>query len=701
MTPSSASGQAALLALLLEQDADAANVPAAFGDQADQADARHDGEAPLSFSQQRLWFLLQYEPGSTAYNQTRAFVLRGALDSDALDCALRAVVARHPALRTRFVADAGTPGALPRQVVEPAPAFALAKAPLAVGPDALQGCIDAEAARPFDLGQAPLLRATLLTRAPDDHVLLLSLHHIVSDGVSNAIIARDLASAYARALSGDDVQLPAPAGSFATHARQQRDSLAGGTLDVQRDWWQRMLGRHVPSLQLPTDRPHGAQETRVARRVAATLPAPLANALRGFCTAQRSTPFAVLLAAWQALLSRLAGQDDFAVGVPHAGRDDGRYDDVVGFFANTHVYRARTAPGITGRKLCEAVRADALGALHHAALPFEVLLDGMQLPRDAGRSPLFQVMFNLRTANGPAALVLPGLRTETVEARETGAKFDLILDVDIDTTQGADGIRLYLEYDTVLFDAATAQRMLRHYVTQLTGLLSHPDLPLTATPLLDAEDLAALAHQQTAGRPLRRMATPEPAHRQIQRHAEQRPDAVALRFAGTTVSYGELERRANRLAHRLVSLGVGPEVRVGIAVERSPEMIVGLLAILKAGGAYVPFDPAYPAERLAFLFADSGIAALLTQESLRDLLPAREGLPVLMLDAGEHKNSQAWPDTAPDIDVRADHLAYVIYTSGSTGRPKGAQLQHGNLSRLLAATQHWFGFGTDDVWPCS
>ncbi|MBB2917404.1 non-ribosomal peptide synthetase [Cupriavidus alkaliphilus] len=674
--------QAALLALLLEQDAEPAAAPASPAPAA----------APLSFSQQRLWFLLQYEPGSTAYNQTRAFVLRGALERRALQAALRAVIARHPALRTRFIADDAAPGSLPRQVVESAPSFALAEATLAAGPDALQACLDAEAARPFDLGHAPLLRATLLTRGHDDHVLLLSLHHIASDAVSNAVIARDLGTAYAQVLADDgEIALPAPATTFGVHASRQRERLASGDLDAQRAWWQRQLGNHVPALQLPTDRPYGNAATRVARRIDAALDLPRLGALRRFCASQRCTPFVALLAAWQALLSRYAGQDDFAVGVPHAGRDGDGLDDVVGFFANTHVYRSRTAPGITGRALCEQLRADALGALSHAELPFEVLLDGMQVPRDAGRSPLFQVMFNLRTATAPAAPALPGLQVQAVEARQTGAKFDLILDAE----DRGDSLALSLEYDCALFDAATAQRMLRHYLAQLGGLLRQPELPLAATPLLGDDDAATLAHQHAAGQPARHVAA-EPAHRRIQRHAEQQPQAIALRHGDTTLTYGELERRANRLAHRLIALGVGPEVRVGIAMERSPEMVVGLLAILKAGGAYVPFDPAYPAERLAYLFEDSGIAALLTQPALRGLLPQRDGLPVLEPDAQDHGG--ACPEYAPAVEVRPEHLAYVIYTSGSTGRPKGAQLQHGNLSRLLAATQHWFGFGPADVW---
>ncbi|RZT39145.1 non-ribosomal peptide synthetase [Cupriavidus agavae] len=694
MTPSPSAEQAALLALLLEQDADA---PPASGTASPAGDDVHD--APLSFSQQRLWFLLQYEPGSTAYNQTRAFVLRGALDRTVLAAALRAVVARHPALRTRFVANAATPGALPRQVVEAAPVFALAEAALAPGIEALHARIDAEAARPFDLAEAPMLRATLLTRGADDHVLLLSLHHIVSDAVSNAVIARDLSTAYGQALAGDTAQLPAPAGSFAAHARRQHERLASGALDAQRDWWRRLLGSHVPALQLPTDRPHGAQPERTARRVDAPLPATLANALRAFCTAQRCTPFVALLAAWQAVLGRYAGQDDFAVGVPHAGRDGHGLDDVVGFFANTHVYRSRVTPGMTGRRLCEALRADALGALGHADLPFEVLLDGMQVPRDAGRTPLFQVMFNLRTvanAAAPATLTLPGLRIEAIEARETGAKFDLILDVE----HAPDATTLHLEYDCSLYDDGTAQRLLRHYVAQLAGMLRDPDLPITAAPLLDpadADDATALARQHVAGVPLQRVASPEPAHHQIARHAAHRPDAIALRHGEAVMTYGELDRRANRLAHRLIALGVRPEGRVGIALERSPAMIVAMLAILKAGGAYVPFDPAYPAERLAYLFDDSGIAALLTQASLRHLLPERDGLPVLLPDS-DYPANDAWPDSAPAVTVGPNNLAYVIYTSGSTGRPKGAQLEHGNLSRLLAATQHWFGFGASDVW---
>ncbi|WP_020206422.1 amino acid adenylation domain-containing protein, partial [Cupriavidus sp. WS] len=694
---------AALLALLLEDEAEQAAAGNDSGNDSGDGGALPAPMSPMSFSQQRLWFLLQYEPGSTAYNQTRAFRLHGRLDRAALAAALRAVVDRHPALRTRFAAD-GAPGQPPRQVVESAPPFALGHEPLAAGEAALRARIDAEAARAFDLCRAPLLRATLLARADDEHVLLLSLHHIVSDAVSNAVIARDLATAYAQAASGAEVQLPPPAATFAAHARRQHEQLDSGALDAQRAWWQASLGSHVPALQLPVDRPHGAPAAQhLARRVDMALPPALAGAVRAFCVARRCTPFVVMLAAWQALLARHAGQHDFAIGVPHAGRGEPGLDDVVGFFANTHVYRSRTGPGVSAGALCERVRADALGALANAELPFEVLLDSMQVPRDAGRSPLFQVMFNLRA--GAQAFALPGLRTEAIEARETGAKFDLILDVETHagTHAGthADSIHISLEYDSALFDAATAQRLARHYVAQLDGMLRHPELPLTATPLLDADghadDRAALAMQHATGQPRRRFAGLAPAHRLIQRQAEARPDAVALRHGDATISYGELERRANRLAHRLIALGVGPEVRVGIAAERSPEMIVGLLAILKAGGAYVPFDPAYPAERLAYLFDDSGIAALLAQPALQDLLPRRAGLPVVLLDAAEAERAD-WPEHAPDVPVRPDHLAYVIYTSGSTGRPKGAQLQHGNLSRLLAATQDWFGFGQDDVW---
>ncbi|MGY8527505.1 amino acid adenylation domain-containing protein, partial [Paracidovorax citrulli] len=700
MTSSSSSAHdAALLALLLEQDADQDGA-LAFAD-ADPG----CGDAPLSFSQQRLWFLLQYEPDSTAYNQTRAFVLRGSLDRQALEAAFRGVIARHPALRTRFVgggdAVSGAGDGLPRQSVDAEAAFELSHAVLAHGEAPLRARIDEEAARPFDLSRAPLLRATLLERAEDDHVLLLSLHHIVSDAVSNAIIARDLARAYAQALAGEAVRLPAPRASFAGHARRQRDRMDSGALDSQRAWWRQQLGSHVPALQLPTDTPvERATGRQIARRVGTTLPAALSSRLRGFCAAQRCTPFVVLLAAWQALLSRYSGQSDFAIGVPHGGRDDASLEEVVGFFANTHVYPARTVAGITARSLCEKVRADTLGALANAELPFEALLDSMQVPRDAGRSPLFQVMFNWRASAEGAQLAFAGLHAEAVDASATGAKFDLIFDVQAH----ADAVRIELEYDCSLFQQRTAQRMLRHYLVQLAAMLEAPDLPWTATPLLsgrdavppDADDHAALTLQQRAGQPQRCEAGSEPVHRQIERQAAQRPDAIALRCGEVTVTYDELDRRANGLAHRLAALGVGPEVRVGIAVERSPEMIVGLLAILKAGGAYVPFDPAYPAERLAYLFEDSGIAVLLTQPALRHLLPERDGLPVLLLDDGA--DNALVLDHPPAVDVRAGHLAYVIYTSGSTGRPKGAQLQHGNLSRLLAATQRWFGFGADDVW---
>ncbi|MFC6632695.1 non-ribosomal peptide synthetase [Microbulbifer taiwanensis] len=644
----------------------------------------------LSFSQEQLWFLQRLEPELTAYNLPRVFRLRGALDSDALERAFAAVIERHGVLRTRFFERDG----VPLQQLETTAPFALETLDLShCAADErrtrLDAAVEQVVSRVFDLGRAPALAARLIKLGDREHVLALCLHHIVSDAWSNPILARDLGQAYRRALdsSGAVHFDPLPL-QYADCALWQRARAEAGELERHIDYWNGYLGEEVAPLALPLDFPRPLEQRFDGAAVPVELPPSLAAALLEFCRAERCTPFVVLLAAWQALLARYTGQGDFAVGVPSAGRQREEMQDLMGFFVTTQVYRARLPAGMTLRQLCRQVRGDAIAALNHGEVPLDTLLANRKDRREPGRSPLFQVLFSAQMADGAATLDLRGLAAEALPLPHTSAKYELSLDLNI----GADGVRGQLEYATHLFSEATAQRLAGYYRRLLEALAADADQPLDRQELPGAGERTQLRQWGAAGAQF-----PEamPVQRQIERRARENPDAVALVFGEETLTYGQLNRRANRLAHHLISLGVKPEVKVGLAVERSFEMLVGLLAILKAGGAYVPLDPDYPPERLAYTIGDSGIELLLTQSHLRERLPLQEGLQLLELDT---LSLQSGPDSNPDIEVRGDNLAYVIYTSGSTGRPKGAQLCHRNIARLLSATDHWFHFGSGDVW---
>ncbi|WP_260396971.1 non-ribosomal peptide synthetase [Variovorax sp. KBW07] len=649
------------------------------------------GEAvAMSFAQQQLWFLQNLEPRLTAYNLPRVFRLTGPLNDDALERAFQALVERHAVLRTRFFSR---DGAAMQQVQDHAP-FQIERVDLrAEAPASREARLDDAVRRTvshvFDLGVAPVLVARLVRLGEQEHVLAICLHHIASDAWSNPILARDLAEAYGAALRAPGaVRLPALPLQYADYAQWQRDREAGGGMQRDLDHWNAHLGTEVPALDLPTDH---ARPERLGFEGAVThfdLDGPLCEALLKLCRAERSTPFVVLFAAWQVLLARYSGQYDFAVGVPSAGRHREELHGLMGFFVTTQVFRARLTPRMPLRDVCRQVRADVLAALAHADLPFDVLLASRNDRREAGRSPLFQVMFGLQMDDGSRGPTFEGLDVEPVMAPHRSAKFELSLDVTI-----ADGrVAGRLEYNTALYDSETIERLSRAYVEVLRQMAADIECPSGNFTLSDASDLRRLAQWEGGARQRHDV---EPIHRLFERQAAARPGAAALGFEGRTLDYVELNARANRLAHHLVRCGVKPETRVGIAVERSAEMVVGLLAILKAGGAYVPLDPDYPRDRLAYMVEDSGIALLLTQSFVQEKIPVGESLRVLALDTLDLSGE---PAHDPGVGVDPGSLAYVIYTSGSTGRPKGAQLSHRNVTRLLAATDGWFGFGPDDVW---
>jgi amino acid adenylation domain-containing protein len=658
------------------------------------------GELPLSFAQERLWFLDRLEPESAFYNIPAVLRLEGELHPGALEEALREVARRHEALRTVFPAtDEG-----PVQRIAPEPDFALDRLDLSGAPPRSPGLpgdierrIAEETARPFDLARGPLLRALLIRLGERDHVLVLTVHHIVSDGWSLGVLVREGAALYQAALDGRPSPLPEPPVQYADFAVWQRERLQGERLEAQLAWWRRELAGAPARLELPTDRPRPAVQSHRGAAEPFDIPAVLAAALGERGRERGATLFMVLLAAFETLLHRYSGQDDVLVGSPTAGRVRPELEGLVGLFVNMLVLRARFGgaepdagpEGLPFAALLDRVRAAALGAFAHQEVPFERLVEALEVERSLGHNPLFQVSFALQ--NAPfTALELPGLRLLPLDAGAGTAKFDLGLTL----AEEADG-RLVgsFEHATDLFDAATVRRLAGHFRVLLAAVAADPERRIGELPLLSAAEGRQIVvdWNRTAS------AYPREAclHELFAAQAARTPQRIALRHDRGETSYAELDARAGRLAAALRAAGVGPEVRVGLCLERSPEAIVAILGILKAGGAYVPLDPAYPAERLALLVADAAAPVLLTREALRARLP-ETGARVLLLEELLAAESGA-PYATPAGAMSADNLAYVMYTSGSTGRPKGVAVTHRNVVRLVRNT-NYADLGADQVF---
>ncbi len=652
--------------------------------------AQRAGRLALSHAQMRQWFLWQLDPQSTAYHISGALKLAGHLDAEALRACFDTLVQRHASLRTVFRADAQ---GLAEQIVQPVGRMDVSMLDLAaLGSDTERDArSEQEALRvghtPFDLGAGPLLRVGLIRLAAAQHMLVVVMHHIVSDGWSMQVLVDEFVALYRARVQGTAASLPALPIEYADYAAWQRDWLEAGERGRQLSYWTQQLGTDQPVLQLPTDHARKADGRYSAVRHGFDLPADLVRKLHKRLQAQGATLFMGLLAGFQVLLNRCTGEPDVRVGVPIANRHRAETAGVIGFFVNTQVLRNVLDRRETLSQVLARAKEAALGAQAHQDLPFEQLVEALQPERVLGANPLFQVMFAHQRGDMEALRSLPGLTLTECDLGAQAAQFELTLE----TTEHADGrVHANLRYASELFAPQTMARMASHYLAVLNALAEHPEQTVGDVALLGEEERAQLsswgARRQAA-------EASEPIHRLIERQVSAQPGAAALSFDGQTLSYGELNARANRLAHRLIALGVKPETQVGIAVERSIEMVVGILAILKAGGAYVPLDPAYPADRLAYMVEDSGIAWLLTQSHLQ--VPGTEALRVLALDT---LDLSAEPDTNPGVALHGEHLAYVIYTSGSTGRPKGAQLCHRNVSRLLDATDAWFNFNAGDVW---
>ncbi len=641
----------------------------------------------LSYAQSRQWFLWQLEPDSTAYHIAGALRLRGQLDEAALRASFAALAARHESLRTVF--RAGADGQ-PVQRVEESCDPALEVIALTDVPER-EARASHEAARigqtPFDLGCGPLLRLGLVRLSHDEHLLVVVMHHIVSDGWSMQIIVDEFVAHYCARVLGETPKLTPLPIQYADYAQWQRSWLEAGEKERQLAYWKQQLGTDHPVLQLPADHARRADGRYRAGAVRMALPTSLVKQLQQLAQAEGATLFMVLLAAFQALLQRYTGLGDIRVGVPIANRHRPETEGVVGFFVNTQVLRSSIDPRASLRQLLVQVKEAALGAQAHQDLPFEQLVEALQPQRSLGQHPLFQVMFNHQRENHRALDELPGLTLERYELPSQAAQFELTLDL----AEHPDGrVQADFTYAAELFERVSIERFGNHYQAMLQAVAGQCETALGDVRLLDDAERDQLRQW---GVNAQRYAYAEPVHRLIERQVRQTPQATALVFGEEALSYDELNRRVNRLAHRLIALGVRPEQRVGLALERSTEMVVGLLAILKAGGAYVPLDPEYPTERLAYMVQDSGVELLLTHSALRDRIPAGEQLTVLQLDT---LDLSAEPEHDPRVPLHGEQLAYVIYTSGSTGRPKGIGIAHAALAEHSQVAVAYFALTPAD-----
>ncbi|MBG7051562.1 pyoverdine non-ribosomal peptide synthetase PvdD, partial [Pseudomonas aeruginosa] len=639
----------------------------------------------LSFAQERQWFLWQLEPESAAYHIPSALRLRGRLDVDALQRSFDSLVARHETLRTRFRLEGGRS----YQQVQPAVSVSIEREQF--GEEGLIERIQAIVVQPFDLERGPLLRVNLLQLAEDDHVLVLVQHHIVSDGWSMQVMVEELVQLYAGYSQGLDVVLPALPIQYADYALWQRSWMEAGEKERQLAYWTGLLGGEQPVLELPFDRPRPARQSHRGAQLGFELSRELVEAVRALAQREGASSFMLLLASFQALLYRYSGQADIRVGVPIANRNRVETERLIGFFVNTQVLKADLDGRMGFDELLAQARQRALEAQAHQDLPFEQLVEALQPERNASHNPLFQVLFNHQSEirSVTPEVQLEDLRLEGLAWDGQTAQFDLTLDIQEDEN----GIWASFDYATDLFDASTVERLAGHWRNLLRGIVANPRQRLGELPLLDAPERRQTLSEWNPAQ--REYAVQGTLQQRFEEQARQRPQAVALILDEQRLSYGELNARANRLAHCLIARGVGADVPVGLALERSLDMLVGLLAILKAGGAYLPLDPAAPEERLAHILDDSGVRLLLTQGHLLEHLPRQTGVEVLAIDG---LVLDGYAESDPLTTLSADNLAYVIYTSGSTGKPKGTLLTHRNALRLFSATEAWFGFDERDVW---
>ncbi|HEV2704406.1 MAG TPA: amino acid adenylation domain-containing protein [Pyrinomonadaceae bacterium] len=647
-------------------------------------------ELPLSFAQQRLWFLDRLHPNTSVYNIPLAVKLTGRLDVAALRAALDEIVRRHEVLRTSFEVVEGEPVA----VIHPPlslsiPVEDLSRLPAAEREAQARARAVSEAQRPFDLTRHPLLRVVVLKLADDEHVALLTMHHIISDGWSLGVLKREVATFYRAFSAGEKSPLPELRVQYADFAHWQRERFAGEILQRQLDYWRRQLSGTLPTLELPTDHPRPSVQTFAGAYQFLQLPATLGEALHALGRREGATLYMTLLAAFKALLGRYTQQEDIIVGTAIANRPQVALEGLLGLFVNTLALRTDLSGAPTFGELLKRVRSVALGAYAHQELPFEMLVRELQPERDVSRSPIFQVMFTLQNAP-TGALELPGLVLTDVPFDGGAAQFDLTLSI----TESAHGLACSLGYNTDLFEGETVARMLAHFRVLLEAVVANPSRRLSELPLLTAEERRFLLQECNAtAAPVPPLTLPQLFARQV----EQTPDAVALVDMKERLTYAQLNERADKVARRLRRRGVGAESLVGVLVERSAEMVVALLGVLKAGAAYVPLDASYPLERLRYMIEDASVEVVLTAGAAGERLAemwAKGGLSLLNIDDEEADADGSREAFASRAEM--ENAAYVLYTSGSTGKPKGVVVTHRALVNLLDSMRRQPGLTADD-----
>ncbi|HJX53284.1 MAG TPA: condensation domain-containing protein, partial [Polyangia bacterium] len=645
---------------------------------------KQSGPSPLSFAQEQFWLLDQMVPGSPAYNIVDVITIHGEYHGAALKRAFDEMVRRHEILRTSVSLIDGRL----MQTVEPATGLPLAEHDLSGLPEQERArewtrLVREQGQKTFDLSHAPLLRATVVHHSGHEHKVLLIIHHIAGDEWGMGLIQNEVKQLYAAFSQKRPSPLAELPVQYADFACWQRDWFEGEKLEEQIAYWKKELEGASPVLALPTDKPRPAAQTLRGSTEHFTLPKALQQRLRALGLKEQVTPFMLLEAAFASLLHRHSGQADILVGTPISGRTQSETQRMVGCFLNTVVLRSQFAAGQTFRGLLHQARERALGAFAHAELPFGRLVATVAPDRDPSHSPLFQVMFVLHDPEGASQVSnLSGHRE-----LETGtSKFDLTLYA----SMTEDGLEGTMEYSTDLFEAETVRRLCRHFGVLLEAIARDPDQSISSLPILteaDRQQLLVEWNRTQADYP-----RDVPLAQLIEAQVEQTPDAAAVVYGKESLSFAELNARANQLAHALVTHGAGPDRLVGICVERSVDMVAALLAVVKAGAAYLPLDPLLPQERLSYMLEDSGASLVVTQESLRASLPGFSGTVVLL-------DGKRWKSNSRDnlaVAVQPDHLAYVIYTSGSTGKPKGVEIPRGALTNFLWSMREWLGLTAQD-----
>ncbi len=656
-------------------------------------------ELPLSFAQQRLWFLDQLEGANPTYNIPAALALSGYLNIPALADSFTAVVQRHETLRTTFQSVGGQA----KQIIHPQASAVLAVIDLQhLAPEIqaaeVQSLTEREALQSFDLGQDLMIRAKLLLLEPKVYHLLITMHHIASDGWSIGVLVQEVIALYQACRQGLVAPLPELAIQYADFAHWQRQWLAGEVLAQQMTYWQQQLADAPPLLDLPTDHPRPAWSSYHGAHHTFRLEDDLSRDLQTLSRETGATLFMTLLTAFKVLLYRYSGQSDLIVGSPIANRTRPETEALIGFFVNTLAIRTDLSNQPTFLELLAQVRQVTQASYEHQDLPFEVLVDLLQPERNVGQTPLFQVMFVMQNLPQPD-LDLPELRVKPLSLTVPTAKFDLILSLQLDEA----GLRGDWEYKTALFEATTIKRMTGHFENLLQAIVNNPDRSISRLPLLSETEQQQLLvdwnRSKLNGQALLKDTSPC-LHHLFEAQVDRTPQAIAVVYEDQQLTYQELNHRANQLAHYLLARGVGPDTVIGLYLERSLQMAVGILAILKAGGAYLPLDPTYPHQRLLFMLEDAQASLLISHSSLVDktqLATIDQRLSTIRLDALAAQLSQE-PSHNPLPRTTAHNLAYVIYTSGSTGQPKGVMISHANVIRLFSVTQARFHFNSGDVW---